>query len=152
MTSAGSRSEISLRGFAETGRPPLFMVARVNISSVSSGSSSYSLRFITCASTRVRFDFKERRDARFFSTISLPHTENVAIRSSHNVAHHDHSIAQESEADHPSLSVVLATILNVQRAAGKHNRRVFEIQTALGESRIPLRRIEGYRHGLLYIQ
>ncbi len=43
MTSAGNRNVMSLRGFEDTGRPPLLTTARDNISSVSSGSSSYSL-------------------------------------------------------------------------------------------------------------
>src|SRR5882672_9717893 len=42
ITSAGRRSEISLRGFGDKGLPPLFTFARASMSSVSSGSSSYS--------------------------------------------------------------------------------------------------------------
>jgi hypothetical protein len=152
MTSAGRRKEINLRGFAESGRPPLLIVARFNISSVSSGNSSYSLRLMTCASTRARFDLKERRDARFFTIISLPHTKNVSIGSSHHVSHHNHSIALESEADHSRFAVVLASILNIQSDSSKYDLCILKIQTTLDESLIPLRRIEGDCHRLLYIQ
>jgi len=42
ITDAGNRIVINLRGSGETGRPPVLNVARANISSVSSGISSYS--------------------------------------------------------------------------------------------------------------
>ena len=42
MTSKGRRMEMSLRGFAGRGRPPLFTTARDNALSLSSGSSLYS--------------------------------------------------------------------------------------------------------------
>src|SRR5258706_5607785 len=42
MTSTGSRIEMSLRGFAERGRPPLFTAARDKACAVSFGSSLYS--------------------------------------------------------------------------------------------------------------
>ena len=42
MTSSGSRIEMSLRGLADRGRPPLFTTARDKAFSVSSGSSLYS--------------------------------------------------------------------------------------------------------------
>ena len=42
MTSTGSRIEMSLRGFEERGRPPLFTTARDKACAVSSGSSLYS--------------------------------------------------------------------------------------------------------------
>ena len=69
ITSVGTRSEISLRGFGENGRPPLFILERASISSVNSGSSSYSSACTVCASTRTRSDFKERRDAGLFAFI-----------------------------------------------------------------------------------
>ena len=69
MTSAGNRSDINFRGLAETGPPPFLSLARTSISSVTSGSSSYSLELTTCASTRARSDFKVRRDADRFTLI-----------------------------------------------------------------------------------
>ena len=52
-------------------------IARANISSVSSGSSTYSSSRILCFATLVRFDPKDRRDALLLSLICLPHTEYV---------------------------------------------------------------------------
>ena len=43
MTFAGRRREMSFLGLSDRGRPPFFICARANVSSVSSGSSSYSL-------------------------------------------------------------------------------------------------------------
>ena len=78
MTSTGSRMEMSLRGLADRGRPPLLTTARDNISSVSSGSSLYSGARIVWASIRARSDFKVCREAGFFTIVGLSHAENVA--------------------------------------------------------------------------
>ncbi len=61
------------RHHGDTGRPPLLTFARASISSVSSGSSSYSVTFTTCLSTREKSDFKERGDAGLFAFIGFPH-------------------------------------------------------------------------------
>lgn len=42
MTSSGNRMEINFFGFRETGLPPLLTFPRASMSSVNSGSSSYS--------------------------------------------------------------------------------------------------------------
>jgi len=42
ITDTGNRIVINLRGSDDTGRPPFLNTARANISSVSSGISSYS--------------------------------------------------------------------------------------------------------------
>ena len=47
ITSAGNRNEMSFRGLGDRGLPPLFIVARANIFSVSSGNSWYSPGFTT---------------------------------------------------------------------------------------------------------
>jgi hypothetical protein len=47
ITSAGNRRDINLRGFVDTGLPPLLILARFNISSVNSGNSLYSRALIT---------------------------------------------------------------------------------------------------------
>ena len=90
ITSAGNRREINLRGFGESGLPPLFTFARASISSVSSGRSSYSSFFKVWASTRAMSDFKEWRDAFLFAFIGFPHTKNVAIRATRCIAYDDH--------------------------------------------------------------
>jgi hypothetical protein len=47
-----STLDINLRGFGDTGLPPLLSLARFNISSVNFGNSSYSRSFIVWASIR----------------------------------------------------------------------------------------------------
>src|SRR5687768_12389073 len=98
ITSAGSLNVSCLRGFADVGRPPRFTVARANISSVSSGSSSYSPFLILCASTRARSDFKERRDAVLLSFIRFPHTEDVTVRATRRVADDHHASGKQAIA------------------------------------------------------
>ena len=71
ITSAGSRMVINCLGLVDTGRPAFFTTARASIWSVSSGSSRYSWAFVTCASTRLRFDFKVRRGALLFTGFGL---------------------------------------------------------------------------------
>ena len=85
---------MSLRGFEEIGLPPLLTEARASMSSVSSGSSSYSPGWIGCASTRARSDYKERRDAGLFAFIGFSRAEDAAIRASWDVTHYDHAIWQ----------------------------------------------------------
>jgi hypothetical protein len=106
MTSAGSRSEMSLRGFAERGRPPFFTSALASISEVSSGSSRYSLALTTCASTRARSDFKVRREALLFAGIGFPHAENVSTRARLDVTDHDQAPLKASVADDASFTSV----------------------------------------------
>src|SRR5437773_1196495 len=88
MTSTGRRIEMSLRGFAERGRPPLFTTALDRACSVNSGSSLYSCGRIEWASTLARSDFKVRREAGFLTVVGLSHAENVARGPSRGVADH----------------------------------------------------------------
>jgi hypothetical protein len=74
-TSAGRRKEMSCRGFAERGRPPLLTVARESISSVSSGSCSCSGREMRRASTRARSDFEVRCETGLLTMVGLAHAE-----------------------------------------------------------------------------
>src|SRR6478609_9709142 len=131
-TSAGSRREINLRGFAESGRPPLLTFARASMSLVRRGSSSYSLAFILCASTRARSDFKERRDAGFFATIGFPHAENVAIRATRRVADDHHSALQQAIANDASFAIVLSQVFDLYGHTLKDKLGVGEIQSSLG--------------------
>ena len=119
MTSAGKRSEINLRGFGDTGLPPLFTFARASISSVSSGSSVYSSGLIVCASTRAKSDFKARRDTGLFAFIGFPHAENMAIRATRGIAHHNHPPRQQAVANDARFVVVLAGIFNLKRDTRK---------------------------------
>jgi hypothetical protein len=83
MTSAGNRSVNNLRGFGVTGRPRFLITMRLSISSVSSGASSYSRLLITCVSTRLRSEPKERREVRFFVVICFS-TNNLAASAKSN--------------------------------------------------------------------
>jgi hypothetical protein len=104
MTSAGSRMVISCLGLADMGRPAFFNAAPASICSVSSGSSRYSCGFVTCASTRRRFDFKVRRCALRFTGISFPHAKNVLIVPSRGIADNHQSTRKMSVTDHPRLA------------------------------------------------
>ena len=149
MTSAGSRMVISLRGFCDTGRPPFLTVARVNISGVSSGSSAYSRGLMTWASTRVRSDFKERRDARFFAAICFPDAKDVAAIASGRVINNYHSTMQEPVADHPGFAVILAGVFDLQGDSRKDDSRIVEIQAPSREGSLALGRIVGYAYAVI---
>jgi len=149
ITSAGNLNEIDLRGLADRGLPPLFTVARAIISSVSSGSSRYSLRFTTCASTRIRSDFKERRDARLLAFIGFPHAKNVTITSTLCIADDHHTAGEPPEADDALLAVVSPGIFKFQSYTAKDNRGIGEIEPARCQSPGPLHRIEGDSHQVI---
>jgi len=149
MTSMGRRMEISLRGFAERGRPPLFTTARANDSSVSSGKSLYSCARTTWASTLVRSDFKVRREAGFLTVIGLSHAENVSSCTSYGVADYNQASGEQAVADDPTLSVALARVFDFNCRAVENDGRIFEIQSSIRERTRPLRRIVGNTHWLL---
>jgi hypothetical protein len=117
-TSGGRRREMSWRGFGERGRPPLLTMARLNISSVSSGSSLYSERRMRCASTRFRSEPKVRREAVLLTSIGLSHAEDVAIRATRGVADDDQASFKLALAEHPNLAIVLARALDLDGQAG----------------------------------
>ena len=117
MTSSVRRIEISLFGFKDRGRPPLLMTPRASISSVNSGSSSYSSGWMTCAATLDRSEPKDRRDTRLLSVICFPHAEDVAIRATRRVANHHHSVTKHSKADDSLFAVVPTQIFRLERRA-----------------------------------
>jgi len=151
-TSGGRRREMSWRGFAERGRPPLLTTARRNISSVSSGSSLYSERRIRCASTRLRSDRKVRREAVLLTSIGLSHAEDVAIRATRGVADDDQASLELAVAEHPSLAIVLARVLDLDGQTCEHDRGILKIQTSFRHRPGTLVRIVGNAHRLVYIQ
>jgi hypothetical protein len=124
---------MSRRGFAETGRPPFLTVARASISGIASGSSTYSRAFVTCASTRLRSDFKERRDAPFFAAIGFPHAEYVMIFATRCISDDHHASLQISKADDPSFAVVFAQVLHFERRPSENERRVLKVETTILE-------------------
>jgi len=127
MTSAGKRKEMGLRGLADKGRPPLFKLARDNMSSVSSGKSSYSAGAMACASTCCNSDRKERRNTGFFTVIGFPHTKNMAIRATRCISHHHHPACKQTKANDPGFTVVLPRVLDLQGHTRKHDDSVCEI-------------------------
>src|SRR5687768_15341932 len=127
MTLSGRRIEMSLRGLAERGRPPLFTLPRASISSVSSGSSLYSWRWITWASTRRRSEPKLRRDARFLAVICFPHAKHVAIRATRGVANNDDPATEHAKADDSSLAILPSVVLDFECGPGEDNLGVPEI-------------------------
>lgn len=122
MTSAGRRIEMSFLGFGERGRPPLFTLARANMSDVSCGSSRNSAAPTACASTRARSDFKVRREAFLFAVIGFSHAENAASG---------------------------ALLFELDRYAGKDALGVGEVQAPFGQGLGALDGVPGDPHGLL---
>jgi len=111
---------MSFRGLDETGRPPFLTTARSSMSSVSCGSSAYSLAFTTCASTRDRLDLKERRDTRFFTDIGFPHAKYVSFLATLRATDHHHPTHKVAVTDNADFSVVLAVVLNLKSGAFKN--------------------------------
>ena len=105
--------EMSLRGLAERGRPPLFTTARDNALADSSGSSLYSCGRMMWASTLRRSDFKVRREAGFLTIVSLSHTENVARSASRGVTNYDQTAGQKAVTNDSRFTVVLACVLKL---------------------------------------
>ena len=130
MMVSGKRIEISFFGSSERGRPPLLTLPRASMSSVSSGSSSYSSGRITCAATRARSEPKERRDTLLLAVICFPHAEYMAIRATRCVADNNHSIAEHAEANHPLLTVVLPYVFRFEVRAGEYCPCIFKIKAS----------------------
>ncbi len=149
ITSLGRRSDINLRGFGESGLPPLLTFARASMSSVSSGSSSYSFAFTTCASTRARSDFKERRDASLFAFIGFPHAENVTIRATRRVAQDNQPLFQQAIANNSLLTVVPSCVFNLKCDTSEDQLSICEVQPTFSQCYCALGRIEGDCHAVI---
>lgn len=146
MTSGGNRRLISCRGLAERGRPPFFRVARSSISSVSSGSSSYSEALIVWASDLARSDLEVRREAGFFTAIGFSHAKYVTSRTSWGVADHDQTSLEDAEADDPALSIILAQVLDLDGESSENFGSVFKVKAAVLQSPFALGWVVGYAH------
>jgi len=140
---------MSLRGFAERGRPPLFTMARDKDCSVSSGSSLYSCGRIAWASTMARSDFKVRREAGFLTIVGLSLAEYMARGASGGVANHDKATGQPPITDDAGLAIILACVLDFNGGSTEHKRGVFEVEPALSQCRCALGGVEGNAHRLL---
>ncbi len=146
ITSAGSRRLISWRGFAERGRPPRLTTAQASISSVSSGSSSYSASLTTCASTRAKLEPKVRREGGLLTIVGLSHAEDVANRATRGVADNYEPASKQTEAQDSAFTILLARVLDLDRQAREDFNCVFEVQPALGESLVSFSRVLGDAH------
>jgi len=133
MTSTGRRIEMSFRGFAERGRPPLFTTARESAFSVGSGSSLYSRARMECASTLARSDFKVRRETGFFTIVCLSHAEYVARCTPRGVADYNEAPGQHPVANDAAFAVVLPRIFDLNRDALEDDSCVFKVQPAIGQ-------------------
>ena len=121
---------MSFLGFEDRGRPPLFTFPRASMSSVSSGSSAYSCRRITCASTRRRSEPKERRDTRFLAVIGFPHAEDVTIRATRRVANNDNPTMEQTKADDADFTVASAIVFDLERRSRENELCVLEVESA----------------------
>ena len=149
ITSTGRRIEISFFGLSDRGRPPLFTLPRASMSSVSSGSSSYSSGWMTCVATLPRSEPKERGDARLLAVIGFSHAEHVAIRATRCVTYDHHAIIKHAKTDHPGLAVVPADVFGLEIRSLKHNLGVFKVQLPVGKGLYPLPRIVGDDHKVI---
>ena len=140
--------EISLLGFSERGRPPLLTFPLAIMSSVSSGSSSYSSGWMTCAATLSRLDPKERGDERLLAVIGFPHAEHVAIRATRGVADDNHTIPEHPKAHDSLFSIVLARVLGLEVRRFKYELRILEVELSFGKCPCPLRGIVGDGHSV----
>ena len=146
MTSGGSRSEMSCRGFAERGRPPLLTTARASIESVSSGSSLYSDGLITCASTRFMSEPKVGRETGLLTMIGLSHAKDVANCATLRVPNNYEATAQASVTDSPAFAVVLPRVIDLNGGAFEHEYGVVEVKPSIPQRSIALGRIVGDAH------
>jgi len=146
MTSSVRRIEIRTFGFADRGRPPFFNSPLASISSVSSGSSSYSSGRILCFATLFRFDPKALRDTFLLSVICFSHAEYVTVFTPRGVADYNHSIVKQPEADVAAFTVVLTQILYLEMRRLEYETGVLEIKASSVERFFAFGRIVGYPH------
>jgi len=104
---------------------------------------------MTWASTRLRSDPKEGRDARFLAVICFPHAENVAIRATRRVANDNDPSAQHAETDDSRFAIGPPVVLDLESRTGENQFGVLKIETAVRKSGCSFPWIEGDCHGLL---
>jgi len=148
-TSELYRTDNNTFGVSDFGRPPLFTVARASMSSVSSGSSSYSAAPTRWASTLARSEPKERADAFDFACIAFPHAKDMAIRATRGVTHGHHAPGQQAKADDAGFAVIPAVILDLQGIAFEHEGSIGEIQSTFGERLVSLCGVAGHLHEVI---
>jgi hypothetical protein len=149
ITSTGRRNVRSLRALPEIGRPRFFKTMRLSISDVKRGLSAYSCGLITCASTRLRSDPKDRREARFFAGIGFPHTDDVTPGVTLCIDDLYKPTPQQAKADDSGLSIVFARVLGFSRDSIENLSGIRKIQPSLFKRRRLLGWIEGNAHDLV---
>lgn len=132
MTSGGRRKLIICRGLADFGRPAFLKTARANISSVISGSSSYSSGLMTCASTRLRSEPKVRRKASLLTFVGLTHAENMAYCAARRVPDDYQAVLKYPEADDPRLSVILPHVFDLGSQSGEDSCGIVKVKSTVG--------------------
>ena len=138
MTSGGKRRLIICFGFGDLGRPAFLKTVRANISSVISGSSSYSSGSMTCASTRLRSEPKVRREAGLLTIVGLSHAEDVTHRATRGVADDHQAVPQHSKAEDPGLPVVPPLVFDLGGQSIEDQCGILEVKSAVGQSPLAL--------------
>lgn len=141
ITSGGKRRLIICLGLIDLGLPAFLKTVRENISSVISGSSSYSSGLMTCASTRLRSEPKVGCKASFFTIVCLSHAEYVTNIATRRVPNNHESILQHTEAQDPDFAVVLPCVFNLGGHSVKDPRCVLKIKPPVSQCLIALRRV-----------
>jgi hypothetical protein len=149
ITSGGSRRLIICRGLTDLGLPAFLKTVLANISSVISGSSSYSSGWITCTSTRLRSEPKVRREAGLFTFVGLPHAENMAHFPTRCVPNDHQAATKQPEADDSYLSIVLPLVLCFGGQAIKDSRRILEVESSISQGPSTLGRVVGDAQALI---
>src|SRR5580692_4305981 len=96
---------------------------------------------MTCASTRLRSEPKERREARFFAVIGFSHTDNVAIRAARCINDLNQTTSQQTKANNARLSIISACVLNLSGNALKYLHRIVKVQAPIRQSTYSFGRI-----------
>jgi hypothetical protein len=148
-TSGAKRRLIICFGFGDLGLPAFLKTARASISSVSSGSSSYSSGLMTCASTRLRSEPKVGRKVVLLTVVGLPHAEHMANSATLRVPNHHQPALKKPKADDSGLSIVLPLVLDLRGQAREHPLGVFEVQSTVGERPVTLWGIVGDLHAII---
>ena len=149
ITSGGKRRLIICLGLIDLGLPAFLKTMRENISSVISGSSSYSSGLMTCASTRLRSEPKVGCKASFFTIVCLSHAEYVTYIATRRVPNNHQSILQHTEAQDPDFAVVLPCVFNLGSHSVKDPRCVLKIKPLVRQCPITLCLILRDTHGII---
>jgi hypothetical protein len=97
----------------------------------------------------AKSDFKVRREAGFFTIVSLSHAEYVARGASLGIADYDEAPEEKTVANDPGLAVFPARVFHLNRGPFEDECGIFEVEATIIERARTLRRIERHAHKLL---